>query len=198
MYDTREENSMTIRSIAAWIIALTMVLSFVSFACAEEYEFAWGTSQSSVIEKMGEPDETDEDEGRTVLRYQDKTFGKYNHVLVVQVFKNDGLICWGFAFQEDADLNTYHGIANTFEEKYGKSTDSLQTLYEYLVVTGEYNQDEVSFDAFKNMADSMQDKFQYMTWKPDSQTCICLYVTMEEDQNETFIVYYQPDDKVSE
>jgi len=31
MYDTREENSMTIRSIAAWIIALTMVLSFVSF-----------------------------------------------------------------------------------------------------------------------------------------------------------------------
>ena len=188
---------MTIRKIAAWVIALSMVLSLSSFACAEESEPAWGTSQSSTVEKMGEPDETDELRDCAVLRYHDKSFGKYTS-LAVYVFRNDGLICRGYLFREDTQLSIYQDIGNELETEYGESAHSLKTLYDYLIVTGTFSRDDMSYDTFVKEADAVQDKLQFMTWETDSRTCICLYTALEGDQQSTYLVYYQPDDTVSE
>ena len=183
---------MTIRRMTAWIIALSMVFALVHFACADESELTWGTSKSDVIEKMGDPGETTQYQQKEfeAIGYQNKSISKYNDAILMLIFRYSRLAAKIYALEDNKELEKYYYLRDALSSKYGRPSDSAQTLYDGFIVMGAqtegYNQENIKDEAYKS-------GILYNTWETDKETNILLTTIPAGDQYLLMLIYYHPE-----
>lgn len=183
---------MNIRKTAAWMIALFMVFTLAFPACAEETEIPWGTGKDGVIEKLGKQDEdvAQEKEGYEQIRYRGRSFRKFDNAVLNYIFKDGGLIARMYAVNDSKELENYNYLREALTAEYGEPSDSIQTVYEGLVLMGSPI-DQYPLDQVKDMIGRVG--IIYSTWQQDSDTVILLLAIPNEDIFATALFYYRPE-----
>jgi hypothetical protein len=187
---------MDIRKIAAWILAFSIVFVLTSCAFADESEIPWGASKSSIIEKMGEPDESEplEKEGEEQIRYRNVSISKYSDALLGLIFRNRGLVARFYGLFDNKELEKYYYLRDALIVKYGESSDSAQILYDGLGKTG-YPIESITPEA---LADEFYKSGAiYKTWEAGKETNIILTTIPIGDVYTTALIYYQPDNQIN-